>query len=286
MKYGITIPNFGAYADLNLLRDLARDAETAGWDGFFLWDHINWSPFGLAAGAGGRAAPTLDPWIALAAIATVTERIKIGTMVTPLARRRPWIVARQAVTLDHLSDGRLILGVGLGFPAETEFGAFGEEAANRVRAEKLDESLAIIDGLWSGTPFSFAGKHYNIAETTFLPRPVQRPRIPVWVAGMWPARAPMRRAARYDGAFPIKSDLGFLDLDEVRAIAADVRAHRMPGADGEFDLTIGSPMPQDPTAARAYVAPFDDAGVTWWMSSDPEPEQLRARLRTGPPPRR
>jgi alkanesulfonate monooxygenase SsuD/methylene tetrahydromethanopterin reductase-like flavin-dependent oxidoreductase (luciferase family) len=192
VKFGISLPNFGSFGDLALLRDLAREAEERGWDGFFLWDHINWA-----------RQPTLDPWIALAAIATATSRICIGTMVTPLARRRPWIVARQAVTLDHLSRGRVILGVGLGFPADTEYAALGEDPDDHVRAEKLDESLTIIDGLWSGEPFSFSGKHYRIEETTFLPRPLQRPRIPIWSPAC--GRHARRFAARLAGMARFRS---------------------------------------------------------------------------------
>ena len=145
MRFGISIPN--GFTDIRLLCDVAREAEASGWDGFFLWDHIN-----------AFDDDTIDPWIALAAIATSTSRIRIGTMVTPLARRRPWIVARQAVTLDLLSAGRVILGVGLGYPPDKEFVDLGEDGDERVRAEKLDESLAIIDGLWSGERFLVRGQ--------------------------------------------------------------------------------------------------------------------------------
>ena len=269
MKFGISLPNFGAFGDLDLLRDLAKEAEERGWDGFFLWDHINWAP-----------VPMLDPWIALAAIATSTSRIRIGTMVTPLPRRRPWVVARQAATLDHLSGGRVILGVGLGFPPDREYAALGEDPIDRVRAQKLDESLTIIDGLWSGEPFSFSGEHYTIEETTFLPRPLQQPRIPIWVAGMWPARAPMRRAARWDGAFPIKDDLGFLDVATVNEIAAYVAKYRAGG--DPMDLVIGRDLPTDDGAASDAVAEYGAAGVTWWMESDKTPDEARTKLRRGP----
>jgi alkanesulfonate monooxygenase SsuD/methylene tetrahydromethanopterin reductase-like flavin-dependent oxidoreductase (luciferase family) len=266
MKYGVTVPNFGAFGDLDVLRGLAKDAEDYGWDGFFLWDHINWS-----------RAPMLDPWVALAAIAVATERIRIGTMVTPLPRRRPWIVARQAATLDHLSRGRVVLGVGLGFPPDTEYEDLGEEPDARIRAEKLDESLAIIDGLWSGAPFSFSGTHYTVNETVFLPRPLQQPRIPIWVAGMWPARAPFRRAARWDGAFPIRSDLGPLSVDDLRQIDAFIAAHRT--ATGPRDLVVGHALPDDDAQARDVISRYAAVGVTWWMESDQTPEEVRAKLR-------
>jgi probable F420-dependent oxidoreductase len=269
VKFGVTVPNFGAFADLDVLRDLAKEAEDRGWDGFFLWDHINWA-----------RQPMLDPWVALAAIAASTSRIRIGTMITPLPRRRPWIVARQAVTLDHLSNGRVILGVGLGYPPDTEYAALGEDADDRVRAEKLDESLAILDGLWSGEAFSFQGKHYRIDETVFLPRPMQQPRIPIWVAGMWPARAPFRRAARWDGAFPIRADMRPLGVDELRKISSYVEQHR--SGSGPFDLVVGRNVPGDSVEARNEVARCAEAGVTWWMESDQTPEEVHAKLRCGP----
>lgn len=137
----------------------------------------------------------------------------------------------------------------------------------------------IIDGLWSDRPFSFKGKHYQIDETTFLSRPVQQPRIPIWVARMWPARAPMRRAARSDGAFPIRSDMGFLSLAEVSAISGYVASHRAAGA--PFDLVMGADLPEDAAAARDVIARFADAGVTWWIDSDPDPAEFRRRIRRG-----
>jgi alkanesulfonate monooxygenase SsuD/methylene tetrahydromethanopterin reductase-like flavin-dependent oxidoreductase (luciferase family) len=168
VRYAISIPNFGEWADPRTMVELAREAEAAGWDGFFLWDHIRFSTSPL---------PVQDPWVLLAAIATVTERMTIGPMVTPLPRRRPWVVARQAVSLDHLSNGRVLLGVGIGEPVDVELTAFGEQGDRTVRAAMLDEALSIIAGLWSGEEFSFNGDHYQLAPMTFLPRPASsRPR--------------------------------------------------------------------------------------------------------------
>jgi alkanesulfonate monooxygenase SsuD/methylene tetrahydromethanopterin reductase-like flavin-dependent oxidoreductase (luciferase family) len=276
MRFGISIPN--AFTDIRQLCDIAREAEASGWDGFFLWDHIN-----------AFDGPTIDPWIALAAIATSTSRIRIGTMVTPLARRRPWVVARQAATLDHLSGGRVILGVGLGYPPDREFSDLGEDSDDKVRGEKLDESLAIIDGLWSGEAFSFSGKHYNIDNARFLPRPVQQPRIPIWVAGMWPNRAPFRRAARWDGAFPIKADLDPLSNEEVREIVAYVASRRESG--GAYDVVIGSDLPRGSrqvrdearAASRHHVAAYAAEGVTWWVEGAYDADELRSVARLGPP---
>ena len=199
MKYGLDLPNLRECADPRLLADIAREAEEAGWDGAFIFDSLYSSSWGDDSGP----PPTADPWIALAAMAMRTERIRVGLMIAPLSRRRPWKVARETVTLDHLSNGRLVLPVGLGFAEDGGYAKVGEELDRKKRAEMLDESLAIIDGLWSGEPFSFRGEHYQVDEMTFLPKPVQSPRIPVWVVGAWPRPKSMRRAARWDCVLPI-----------------------------------------------------------------------------------
>ena len=175
MKYGLYLPNFGAFGETRLLADLAHDAEQAGWDGFFIWDHI----------ARPWTTQVVDTWVALTAIAQRTSRIRFGPLVTPLARRRPWKVARETVSLDRLSEGRLILGVGLGGSGgqSVEWANFAEELDLRTRAEMLDEGLDILTGLWSGKPFSYNGQHYQVNDSLFLPTPIQSPRIPIWVAG-------------------------------------------------------------------------------------------------------
>lgn len=195
MRFGIHVPNFGDFHDSRAVASLARDAERSGWHGFFLWDHMQY----------GRSTyhPTADPWVTLAAIAMETTRIRVGPLVTPIPRRRPWKLARETVSIDHLSGGRLILGVGLGFPPDAEYEYFGEEANAHVRAEKLDEGLDVLTGLWSGKSFEYAGTHYTVKKTRFRPPPVQQPRIPIWVAGSWgKTQAPFRRAARWDGVCP------------------------------------------------------------------------------------
>lgn len=284
MRYAINVPNFGEYADPETFVGIARDAEAAGWDALFVWDHILIDP--------DWNVPIADPWILLAAAATVTERIRLGPMVTPLPRRRPWVVARQTVTLDHLSGGRLTMGVGLGAPPEAEFSAFGEEPDTAVRAAQLDEGLAVLTGLWSGEAFSFRGTHYRLEPMRFAPRPCQAPTIPVWVAGYWPHRAAFRRAARWQGVFPasrVTEETGApMPLDELAAVLDVIRAARGPaGLDG-FDVMVTGGTPSDTSEALEIVAPYRDAGVTWWSEGlngwrGPLPEMMD-RLRAGPPP--
>jgi probable F420-dependent oxidoreductase len=281
MRFALDMPNFAEFANPATIVALAEDAEAAGWDGFFIWDHIN--PFGE------MPVPMADPWVLLAAVAQATERIKLGTAVTPVPRRRPWVLARQTATLDCLSGGRLMLGVGLGEPGETEFTAFGEEADIRVRAQKLDEGLAILAGLWTGEPFEFEGRHYHVARTRFLPTPIQRPRIPVWVAGKWPNDGPLRRAAAWDGYFPIKPGPDFgeevpMTADEIREIRSRLEQLR----DGRpADIVVAEevmdPSPRDAGRLRAFAA----AGVTWYMEGLGTRylsfEAIIERVRQGPP---
>ena len=198
MRFGVTVPCFGVGVDAALIADWAGCAERSGWDGFFLWDHM----FAFAPGS----VDVVDPWIALAAAACGTSRIRLGTLVTPLPRRRPLVVARQTVTLDRLSQGRLILGVGTGGgPYEWDY--CGEETDPRVRGEMLDEHLDLLTRLWTGEPVHFDGTHYRVAGPGWsgicFPPPVQSPRIPVWVGGAWPGRRPSARAARWEGVAPI-----------------------------------------------------------------------------------
>lgn len=281
MRFAVSVPNFGDYFNPRLLAQLAREAEESGWDGFFLWDHMIFWP--------GFSEPIVDPWVALAAMAMTTERIRLGTLVTPLARRRPWKLARETVSLDHLSGGRLVLGVGLGFPADAEFETFGEEPDDRVRAAKLDEGLDVLAGLWRGEPFTYSGEHFRIAEVTFRPTPVQTPRIPIWVAGMWPNRAPFRRAARWDGVAPVPLDPEsgrMFSPSELSEIAGYVAAQR--GSDAPFDVVYGGATPgESPSAAREAVAPYAAAGLTWWIENLNHWRgpfaAMRERLRRGPP---
>jgi probable F420-dependent oxidoreductase len=254
MRFGLIVQTTGPLGNPRPLVRLAREAEAAGWDGFFIWDVLR--------GAASAPEAVVDPWIALAAIATVTERIRLGPMVTPLPRRRPWKLAREAASLDQLSDGRLIVGVGIGDRPE-EFSRFGDEPDARVRAGMLDEGLQVLTGLLSGEPFSFHGAHFHIDHALLLPRPVQEPRIPIWVGGTWPRKPAFRRAARWDGVYP-GSLHGNLTLDELRAMRAFIQSQRP--ATEPFDVMAGGDVPfDDPAKARAILAEYAEAGVTWWV---------------------
>lgn len=280
MRYALDIPNFGPFADLSASVDLAGDAEEAGWDAVWVWDHT----------LRDRNVPYADPWILLAAIATATRRIRFGPMVAPLPRLLPWTVARQAVSLDHLSGGRFTLGVGLGNPTR-EFTAVGDVADLKVRAARLDEGLEIVDRCWSGATFSFHGDHYDLEDVEFLPVPLQQPRIPVMVAATWPLRAPLRRAVRWDGVWPLRRNPDgtseMLTPDDVRGIRDLVGELREPGP-GQFDIVVGgSTRPATTAEAAETVKAFETAGATWWTErinlGNGDYRQLRERIRWGPP---
>lgn len=256
MKYCVDVPNFGIWSDPRRFAEFAAQLEAAGWDGISVWDHILvWD--------GNQVA---DPWILLAAAAMKTERIRLMTMVTPIPRRHPWKLSRECVTLDLLSDGRLTLGVGIGWPTDPEFTRFHGETELRARADMLDEGLAILTGLWSGEAFGFEGVHYQLDEVTFLPRPRQQPRIPIWVAAMWPKRRPVRRAAAWDGIAPIIYDPAkdeFLPTStEVVAEIAGYVAEQRTSAD-PFDVAIsGTHRPGEDVSAWHHD--LEEAGATWW----------------------
>jgi alkanesulfonate monooxygenase SsuD/methylene tetrahydromethanopterin reductase-like flavin-dependent oxidoreductase (luciferase family) len=219
----------------------------------------------------------------------MTAHLRFGTTLTPLSRRRPWRLARETTTLDHLSSGRLILSVGLGDPADVDFAFFGEDPDARVRAEKLDEGLDILSGLWSGRAFRYQGKHYQIEKMVFRPTPLQKPRIPTWVGGWWPNKAPFRRAAHWDGVLPIKKTGGFFigseDLTEILAFIRGQRSSQAP-----FDAAIIGSRPglgKKPAAVTRALSDLEQAGATWWLQSlfleRNSVEKMRAAIRQGPP---
>jgi alkanesulfonate monooxygenase SsuD/methylene tetrahydromethanopterin reductase-like flavin-dependent oxidoreductase (luciferase family) len=280
VKSGIFLPPFGELSDPGRVAGLAGLAEEAGWDGFFLWDHIQADP----------GVPLAEAWTTLTAVATATSSVRFGPLVTPLARRRPWTLARQVATLDQLSGGRLVLGIGLGYDGWGEFSEFGEEASPPVRGRLLDESLDLLLALLSGRDVSHRGAAYTVESAAMLPGPVQHP-VPIWGACEWPNRRPLRRAARVQGCFPI-----FPAEDEwpPPPPAADVTrvraALRGLGAPGAHDLVVcGATHRMDPAARAAAVAALPAAGATWLLERVPPGRpaaEVEAVIRTGPPTRR
>ena len=279
MQFAIDLPLFGPFSDPNLVAQLAEVAEEAGWHGFFLWDHLNCrfeeSPEPVAIA---------DPWIMLAAMALRTTSIKLGPMVTPLPRRRPWKLARETATLDRLCGGRLVLGVGLGSDDDGEYSDFGEPTDPHVHGEMLDEGLTILTRLWSGGEVSYQGQHYQLSLVRFQPTPLQQPRIPIWVAGLWPHKKPFRRAAKYDGVYPQQRGRA-LTPEDFREILAFIQTQRMQTSPFEA-LAYGRTSGKDLAADAAYVAAFAQAGATWWLehfAPHDTFEQVRERIQQGPP---
>jgi len=292
LKSGIYLPNFSPFGDASAIADLARDAESAGWDGFFLWDHIAQ----YNSDFDGGSLPCADPWIALTAAAMQTTNIKLGTTVTPLPRRRPHKLARETVTLDRLSGGRPILGVGIG-GGKTEWDYLGEETDLHTRGDMLDEGLNVLVGLWSGEPFQYDGEHYHIEKAEFLPRPLQQPRIPIWVGGFWPNKRPFHRMARWDGMFPLFNVFGPEQEPVYAEAVAFVKVERKRlGLDKPFDvIKMGMTPGDDPAQASAILDPAERVGATWWLEllmpevygfnpTDPGAyDVLRTRVMQGPP---
>jgi alkanesulfonate monooxygenase SsuD/methylene tetrahydromethanopterin reductase-like flavin-dependent oxidoreductase (luciferase family) len=256
--------------------DLAQAAERAGWDGVFTWDGIHV----------GDDIEVHDPWSVLAAFAVATERVRLGAIIHPLARRKPWEVARQSTTVDRLSDGRLVLPVGLGAVDDAGFGRVGEVTDRRIRAERLDESLQILEGLWSGESFGFEGRHYRFEPMAFRPTPVQRPRIPIWVVGLWPSERSMRRVVRYDGYLPnYAPPEGGRAAEMPPEVVRDMRAWLDERSGGRtIDIVIEGTTEDRAGADR--VRAMAEAGATWWIESDWSTfavEDMRRRIESGPP---
>jgi alkanesulfonate monooxygenase SsuD/methylene tetrahydromethanopterin reductase-like flavin-dependent oxidoreductase (luciferase family) len=265
LRSALWLPLFDDLADPKVVARLAADAEAAGWDGCFVWDQLCWR---------APVRQVADPWIALTAIATATERLRLGPMVSPLPRRRPAKVARETATLDRLSDGRLTLGVGLGSDRfGGELSKTGEQLDDRRRGQMLDESLAILAAAWSGEPVHHRGGHYTVDDIEFLPRPVQEPGVPVWAAGFPGNVKPIRRAARLDGFFPANLE----HPDQLAEVVATITDLRM-GKTGAYDIAIGLPFDADPL-------PYAAVGATWWLPEFPPGvplDTVRGVLRDGP----
>jgi alkanesulfonate monooxygenase SsuD/methylene tetrahydromethanopterin reductase-like flavin-dependent oxidoreductase (luciferase family) len=272
MRYGLALPTGGQCGDPGFLVELGMLAEESGWDGVFLEDYICFQ--------GDPREPTCDPWTALAAMAVRTRRVRLGTMVTPISRRRPWKLAREVLAIDQLSAGRMILGVGLGDTGEhvvddVSFSSFGEVRDPRIRAEMLDEGLAVLAGLLTGEPFAFSGRHYSVDQVTFQPSSVQKPRVPIWVGGGYPLPGPTRRAQRWDGSCLYHAETHDLLADHVRRL-------RTGAGDRPFDICVGGRQRRD--GDREWLSDIAAAGATWWTEYVPAQErtEMRAAIRRGP----
>jgi alkanesulfonate monooxygenase SsuD/methylene tetrahydromethanopterin reductase-like flavin-dependent oxidoreductase (luciferase family) len=266
VNHALFVPPFGELAHPRVVAEIAERAERAGWDGLFVWDHVQYR---------APATQVIDPWIALAVAADRTERLQLGAMVTPLARRRPAIVARQLAALDLLSDGRMVLGVGLGLDSSgRELSSFGEELDDRKRAAMLDEALEVVHGLLSGEELHHHGAHFVADGARFSPVPARR--LPTWVGARWPNKAPLRRAARFEGVFVIDVH----SPDEIAELCTVVKELRPDGA--PFDVVVDLVPGSDPE-------PWEDAGATWHLVRfspfDLSLREVRAVADEGPPRR-
>jgi alkanesulfonate monooxygenase SsuD/methylene tetrahydromethanopterin reductase-like flavin-dependent oxidoreductase (luciferase family) len=243
VKHAICLANIGTYADARVSVRVAEAAEAAGWDGVFIWDHLAfvWGP------------PATDPWIALAAIAEATTTVRIGTAVTPVARRRPHVLAHEVSSLDVLSGGRVIFGAGLG-GSEGEFGRFGEPTDEKVRAAMLDEGLDVMRRLWSGNEVTHHGEHYTVAGVKLAPPPVQH-HVRVWIGGNRPAS--LRRAARWDGWLADSADPTGMTLSPDDIARSIDRIGRGEG----FDVAVLG------QSDRGDPAEYERAGATWWLEN-------------------
>lgn len=279
MRHGLEISCGGAALAVSTLLELGELAERSGWDGVFLEDYL--------IHYAGDDPPTFDPWLVLAAVAARTDRVFLGTTVTALPRRRPAKLAREVLTLDHLSGGRARVAVGVGDPGDRGLAAFGEQTDLKTRAAMLDEGLDLLAGLLGGGRVDHRGTHYRADGVTMRPPPVQSPRVPLWVGGSIQAKAVLHRAARADGIVPYKltdtDHWADLTPDEVHDLAAALPAT---GAGGQpFDVAIGGRRRRaDERAERAYLTDLAAAGATWWLEYVPagEPEQMRAAVARGP----
>jgi hypothetical protein len=266
MKFGFVLP----FGDARIAADLAREAELTGWDGFFMWEPIC----------------RVDAWIGLTAAAMQTSRIRLGTLLTPISRMRPWDVASKSATLDNLSAGRFILSIGLG-AIGTGFAEFGEETDLKLRAQRVDEGLDIVTGLWQGQPFNYSGNHYHMQDVADAepPRPVQQPRIPIGVVGTWPHTNSMTRALKYDGLIPQgmhgDSDAGYREFSVMMGVVSR-RADETP-----FDVVIDYKVSQQqPRAEPNTLRRWSEAGATWWIEGlweATEQTQVQQHILQGPP---
>jgi alkanesulfonate monooxygenase SsuD/methylene tetrahydromethanopterin reductase-like flavin-dependent oxidoreductase (luciferase family) len=285
MKFGF----IGSYGTPAQQVRLAQECEAHGWDGFFTWDGVSLEESGFDAG------PTWDPFALLGAIAAVTERITLGAMVFAFPRRRPWELAQQVLTIDHLSGGRLVLPVGVGVPIDRAFTSVpGQPTSLRDRAHALDEVLAWLERSWSGEAFEHAGEQVSTGTFRF-PEPPVHGRVPVWPVAVWDAQRPPRRsldrALRWDGIVPQVRGESPEDAEagpaEIRELVSWISEQRGPEA-GPFDVVFQGRLDADAEVAQRQARDAADAGATWWIDSWWDPatvthESLLERVRQGPP---
>lgn len=273
MRFGLDVPNIGKHlSNVHNHILLAKEAEKAGWDGYFLWNTFLNDKIHFIA----------NPLVCMSAIACQTTNIKLGFMVTPLAFFKPWIIASEIVTLDHLSNGRFILGVGSGFNPK-DFSSFNDQDDLKIRAEKLDESLEIITGLWTGKKFSYSGKHYKINNVQILPTCKQTPRVPIWVAGYWPHKKPFRRASRFDGVYAGSDDFQ-ISVEQVNEIMKYVNSHKEHS--GSIDCAIWIDYPEKDNLFREKFKEYEKSGLTWMnipIQVTSEFEEILELIKAGPP---
>ena len=255
MNFGVGVPNVGVFADPDLLIELAKKAETSGWDGFFLWDHLLYS---------NPEPGAVEPWSVIGAIAALTVRMRLGVLVTAVPRRQPALLAQQVATIDLISKGRCIFGAGLG-SRDDEYARFGEDPDLIQRSKRLDEGLDLIRALWSSDVVRFEGEMFTVDEVDLLPRPAQRPHPPIWVAGRWPNKRPFERAARFDGVMPTHAGHGhesFMSPGELQQIVSFVEDRR--SGDRTFDVVMEG-MSDGPAHLDQLQADYAEIGLTWWI---------------------
>lgn len=267
MQYGIIL----TAGDPRTQAELAAAAEQAGWDGVFSWDGISLGEM-----------DTFDPWVVMAAMAMRTERVTLGAILTPPPRRRPWKLARETMTLDRLSNGRLVVPVGIGAVDDQAFGNVGEPVDGPTRSQRLNESLDILEGLWSGESFGFEGRHYRFGPMTFRPTPIQQPRIPIWVAANIALERSIARALRWDGIMPQTNE-----PDAIARLAERVGREGITAADGRpYSIVVEGQTKPGRSRDRSRVRAVQEAGATWWVESDwtgATVESITARIAAGPP---
>lgn len=276
----LELPTGGACAEPGFLVELAEAAEAAGWEAVLLEDYIDYQ---------GNDTPTCDPWVALAAMAMRTNRVLLGTGVTPISRRRPWRVAQEVATLDRLSHGRAVLGVGLGDRNDPTFERLGEATDLRTRAAMTDEGLEIIATLWQGEPLHYQGRHFRVHGVAMRLTPLRKPRVPIWIGGLWPRRGPVERAARWDGSmlgWKVDEEGKEVDLTpgEVRKQVAEIKRLRPQGLEGYDFVMGGRRRKSDEAEEREWIREMEAAGATWWMEWIPpaEADEMRAAVKRGP----